>query len=170
MRWGNTTAEMWIDAFNFQHLRSAFVASPSVNQSDLCKAAKGCGDSKECVPLSFLIFWSNNSFRIEFLPPDEFQNGPFSPWDRGSVCICVYVPVCAHVCVWLCVGQCQGERQHIKTVTGRSHLVFNFTRVSSHPCGPISPRLASWIMLMVPSWVVYTDRTCVILCLWGSEK
>lgn len=41
------------------------------------------------------------------------------------------------------VGGCRGEgRQHIKTVTGRSHLVFHFTRASSRLRGPISFKLA----------------------------
>lgn len=43
-----------------------------------------------------------------------------------SPCVCVCA-VCVRVL--LCVGQGQGGlRQHIKTVTGRSHLVFHFTR------------------------------------------
>lgn len=108
-------------------------ASPSLNKSDLNKAATGCTGFKESVSLSFLICWSNKSFLVDFLPPDEFQNGPFIPHHRGLVC-CVCVLVCYPMsgCVYLCVGQCQGAKQHIKTVTGRSHLVFNFTRVSSH--------------------------------------
>lgn len=39
-------------------------------------------------------------------------------------------------------GLREGSRQHIKTVTGRSHLLFHFTRASSRPRGPISFKLA----------------------------
>lgn len=84
--------------FNFQHIESVYNASPSLSKSDLSKAPKGCTDFEESVSLSFLICWSNNSFLIDFLPPDEIQNGPFIPHHQGCVCVCVQVYSCMNVC------------------------------------------------------------------------
>lgn len=135
----------WRHWFNFQGIRSVNNASP---MQDLLS-----------VSLAFLICWSNQSFLVGFLPPDGFQNGPVIP---HHLCLCVPLSALVYECVLLRVGQRPGGRLHIKTVTGRSHFVFNFTRVSSHLWGPISFRRASWVMPVLPGRVMTSDRTYVI--------
>lgn len=74
------------------------------------------------------------------------------------VCVreCVLMGTHVGMCVpQQCVGQRQGARQDIKTVTGRSHLVFNFTWVSARLWGFISPGPARQIMLVVPYWLLF---------------
>lgn len=88
-----------------------------------------------CFSLNVLIFWSSYSSLKGFLPSDEFQHGPHN---QLCVCPCVLIFTCVCVCVWSSTWR---PGQHIKTVTGRSHLVLNFTRLSSHLRAPISPEL-----------------------------